>query len=49
MEKKIAPSERKAQEIDALLQGQLEAQSGEDLLRSRQELSYRFWYRGVMT
>lgn len=32
MEKKIAPSERKAQEIHALVQGQLDAQSGEELL-----------------
>ena len=39
MEKKIAPSERKAQEIDALLQGQLEAQSGEDLLSTLVRLS----------
>ncbi len=32
MEKKIAPSERKAQELRALLPGQLEAQSGEGFL-----------------
>ena len=32
MEKKIAPSERKAQELQALMQGQLEAQGGEELL-----------------
>jgi hypothetical protein len=32
MEKKIAPSEKKAQELQALLQGQLEAQSGGELL-----------------
>ena len=32
MEKKIAPSERKAQEIQAWLQGQLGAESGEELL-----------------
>jgi hypothetical protein len=32
MEQKIAPSERKAQEIQALVQGQLDAQSGEELL-----------------
>ena len=32
MEKKIAPSEKKAQERQALLQGCLEAQSGEELL-----------------
>lgn len=32
MEKKIAPSERKAQEIDALLQGRLQAETGEELL-----------------
>jgi transposase-like protein len=32
MEKKIAPSDRKAQELRVLLQGQLEAQSGEEVL-----------------
>jgi len=32
MEKKIAPSERKAQELQALLEGQWEAQGGEELL-----------------
>ena len=32
MEKRIAPSEAKAQEIQALVQGQLEAKSGEELL-----------------
>jgi putative transposase len=32
MEKKIAPSEQKAQELQALLQGQLEAESGEEFL-----------------
>jgi len=32
MEKKRAPSEQKAQEIQALVQGQLDAQSGEALL-----------------
>lgn len=32
MEKRIAPSEKKAQELQAVLQGQLEAQSGEELL-----------------
>jgi len=32
MEKTRAPSERKAQEIQALMQGQLAAQSGEELL-----------------
>jgi hypothetical protein len=32
MEQKIAPSERKAQEIQALLQGQLGAESGEEFL-----------------
>jgi hypothetical protein len=30
MEKKIAPSEGKAQELHALLQGQLDGQSGEE-------------------
>ena len=32
MEKKIAPSEKKAQELGALLHGQLAAQGGEELL-----------------
>ncbi len=32
MEKRVAPSEQKAQELHAVLQGQLEAQSGEELL-----------------
>jgi transposase-like protein len=32
MEKRIAPSEQKAQELQAVLQGQLGAQSGEELL-----------------
>jgi hypothetical protein len=32
MEKKIAPSEHKAQAQRALLQGQLDGQSGEELL-----------------
>jgi transposase-like protein len=39
MEKKIAPSERKAQEIQALMQGQLEARSGEELLSTLVRLS----------
>jgi putative transposase len=39
MEKKIAPSERKAQELSALVQGQLEAQSGEELLSMLVRLS----------
>ena len=39
MEKKIAPSERKAQEIDALLQGQLHAENGEELLSTLVRLS----------
>jgi transposase-like protein len=39
MEKKIAPSERKAQELQALVQGQLDAQSGEELLSSLVRLS----------
>jgi len=39
MDKKIAPSERKAQEIQALVQGQLEAQSGEELLSPLVRLS----------
>lgn len=32
MEKRIAPSEQKAQELQAVLQGQMEVQSGEELL-----------------
>lgn len=32
MEKKIAPSEQKAQALRALLQGQAEGQSGDELL-----------------
>lgn len=32
MEKKIAPSEQKAQALRAVLQGQAEGQSGEELL-----------------
>lgn len=32
MNQRIAPSERKAQELRAMLQGQSEAQSGEELL-----------------
>jgi hypothetical protein len=44
MEKKIAPSERKAQEIQALVQGQLDAQSGEELLSTLVRLSTeRVW------
>ena len=39
MEKKIAPSERKAQELSALVQGQLDAQSGEELLSTLVRLS----------
>src|SRR5262247_1452345 len=39
MEKRIAPSEQKAQEIQAVLQGQLEAQSGEELLSTLVRLS----------
>jgi putative transposase len=39
MEKKIAPSEQKAQEIQALVHGQLEAQSGEELLSTLVRLS----------
>jgi transposase-like protein len=39
MEKKIAPSERKAQELRALVQGQLDAQSGEELLSTLVRLS----------
>ena len=39
MEKKIAPSERKAQELSALVQGQLDVQSGEELLSTLVRLS----------
>src|SRR5262245_21308097 len=39
MEKKIAPSERKAQELYTLLQGQLDGQSGEELLSTLVRLS----------
>jgi putative transposase len=39
MEKKRAPSERKAQAIQALVQGQLDAQSGEELLSTLVRLS----------
>jgi hypothetical protein len=39
MEKKRAPSERKAQEREALLQGQLEAQRGEELFSTLVRLS----------
>jgi hypothetical protein len=39
MEKRRAPSERKAQEIQAVLPGQLEAQRGEELLSPLVRLS----------
>src|SRR5215510_8216444 len=39
MEKKIAPSEQKAQALRALLQGQTDAQSGEELLSTIVRLS----------
>jgi putative transposase len=39
METKIAPSERKAQELRALMQGQLDVQSGEELLSTLVRLS----------
>jgi putative transposase len=39
MEKKIAPSEQKAQALRALLQGQTDAQSGEELLSTLVRLS----------
>jgi putative transposase len=39
MEKKIAPSEQKAQALKALLQGQLDGQSGEELLSTIVRLS----------
>lgn len=38
-EKKITPSERKAQELQALLQGQCGAESGEELLSTLVRLS----------
>ena len=48
MEKKIAPSARKAQEIEALVQGQLDAQSGEELLSSLVRLSTeRVWQEAL--
>jgi hypothetical protein len=39
MEKKIVPSERKAQALRVLLQGQTDAQSGEELLSTLVRLS----------
>ena len=39
MEKKIAPSEGKAQALRALLQGEHDAQSGEELLSTLVRLS----------
>jgi hypothetical protein len=39
MEKKIAPSEGKAQALRALVQGQSDAQSGEELLSTGVRLS----------
>jgi transposase-like protein len=39
MEKKIAPSEQKAQALRAVLQGQLDAQSGDELLSTIVRLS----------
>jgi hypothetical protein len=39
MEKKRAPSERQAQEVRALLQGQLDGQRGEELLSTLVRLS----------
>jgi transposase-like protein len=39
MSQRIAPSERKAQELRALLEGQSEAQSGEELLSTLVRLS----------
>jgi transposase-like protein len=39
MEKKIAPSEQKAQALRALLEGQTDAQSGEELLSTIVRLS----------
>jgi transposase-like protein len=48
MEKKIAPSERKAQELRALVQGQLDAQSGEELLSTLVRLSTeRVWQEAL--
>jgi transposase-like protein len=39
MQERIAPSEKKAQELRMMLQGQSEAQSGEELLRTLVRLS----------
>jgi hypothetical protein len=39
MEKKIAPSEQKAQALRALLPGQTDAQSGEELVSTLVRLS----------
>jgi transposase-like protein len=39
MQERIAPSEKKAQELGALLQGQSDAQSGEELLSALVRLS----------
>ena len=39
MEKKRAPSERKAQEIDAVLHGQLQGENGAELLSTLVRLS----------
>jgi hypothetical protein len=39
VEKKIAPRERKAQELSALMQGQLEGQRGEEVLSTLVRLS----------
>lgn len=48
MEKKIAPSEQKAQALRALLQGQHDAQSGEELLSTLVRLSTeRVWQEAL--
>jgi hypothetical protein len=39
MPQKIAPSRMKAQELSALLQGQTEANNGEELLRTLVQLA----------
>lgn len=39
MEKQRAPSEQKAQALQALLQGQIDAQNGEELLSTLVRLS----------
>jgi transposase-like protein len=48
MEKKLAPSERKAQELSAVVHGQLDAQSGEEVLSTLVRLSTeRVWQEAL--